>query len=141
MPVTVELIENGRSFRYVFSDPWKIADFTATFPEAKTVLDTAAYPVHGIVNLLATAKDPIGVLNIRKHPSFSHANAGYTIFCHATVLARRMTETALLLAHFKRYKFFPTESEGMTFLHELMAQEDLTRQSAHYQQQPIGTSR
>src|SRR5215468_5758281 len=108
MPVTLALIENGRSFRYVFSDPWKVADFMATFPEAKAVLDASAYPVHGIVNLLATARDPIGVLNIRKHPSFSHPNSGYTVFCHATMLARRVTETALQLAHFKRYKFFPT---------------------------------
>ena len=63
-------------------------------------------------------------VNIRKHPSFSHPNSGYSIFCHATLLARRVTETALRLARFNRMKFFDTEEEGMAFLHELMAQED-----------------
>ena len=134
MPVSMELIENGRCFRYEISDPWKIADFTATFPEAKAILDAAPYPVHGIVNLHATARDPMGVLNVRKHPSFSHANSGYTVFCHATLLARRVTETALRLARFNRMKFFDTEEQGMAFLHGLMAQEDLARQPlAHHE--------
>ncbi len=124
MPVTLEMIENGRCFRYVISDPWKIADFTATFAEAKAVLDASPYRVHGVANLHATAKDPMGVLNIRKHPSFSHPNSGYTAFCHATLLARRVTETALRIARFNRMKFFNTEEEGLAFLHELMAQED-----------------
>src|SRR5260370_27896932 len=106
MPETMELIEHGRSFRYVISDPWKIADFTATFPQAKAILDAAPHLVHGVVNLHAAAKDPMGVLNIRKHPSFSHANSGYTVFCHASLLARRITETALQLARYKRMKFF-----------------------------------
>ena len=128
MPVTMELIENGRCFRYVISDPWHIADFTATFPEAKAILDAADHPIHGIVNLHATAKDPMGVLNIRKHPAFSHVNGGYTVFCHASLLARRVTETALRLARFNRYKFFHTEEEGMAFLHDLMAKEDQARQ-------------
>lgn len=128
MPVNLELIEHGRSFRYVISDPWKIADFTATFPEAKAILDAAQHPVHGIVNLHATARDPMGVLNIRKHPAFNHVNGGYTVFCHASLLARRVTETALRLARFNRYKFFNTEQEGMAFLRALMAQEDLAPQ-------------
>jgi hypothetical protein len=130
MPVTLELIEHERCFRYVISDPWKIADFVATFPHAKTILDASPFPVHGIVNLHATAKDPMGVLTIRKHPSFSHPNSGYTAFCHATLLARRVTETALKIARFNRLKFFDSEQEGMTFLRELMAQEDLARQNA-----------
>src|SRR5258707_6928419 len=98
MPVTLELIENGRSFRYVISDPWKIADFTATFPQAKAILDAAQHPIHGVINLYAAAKDPIGVLNIRKHPSFSHIKGGYNAFCHARFLARRVTVTALRIA-------------------------------------------
>jgi hypothetical protein len=130
MPVSMELIENGRIFRYVFSDPWKVADFTATFTDAKVILDAAPYRVHGIVNLLATAKDPIGVLNIRKHPSFSHANSGYTAFCHASLLARRVTETALRLARFNRLDFFKTEQEGMVFLRELIAKEALAVQAS-----------
>src|SRR5258708_14506833 len=130
MPVSLELIENGRVFRYVISDRWRISDFTATFPQAKAVLDAAQHPVHGVVNLYAAAKDPIGVLNIRKHPSFSHVNGGYTAFCHASLLARRVTETALRIARFHRYTFFNTEQEGMDFLCELMAQEDLARQNS-----------
>src|SRR4051794_16730503 len=114
MPVSMELIENGRCFRYIFSDPWKVAEFTATFDQAQVILDSSPYPVHGVVNLLATAKDPLGVLNIRKHPSFNgHPNSGYTAFCHANLLARRVTETALRLARFHRLKFFHTEAEGM----------------------------
>ena len=131
MPVTLELIENGRSFRYVISDPWKMADFIATFPQAKAILDASPYRVHGIVNLLGAAKDPVGVLNIRKHPSFSHPKSGYTVFCQATLLARRVTETALRIARFNRFRFFDTEQEGMAFLHELMAQEDLARESSY----------
>ncbi len=130
MPVNMEMIENGRVIRYVISDPWRIVDFTATFPEAKTILDAALYPVHGVVNLYAAAKDPMGVLNVRKHPSFSHVNGGYTAFCHASLLARRITETALRIARFNRYKFFDTEQEGMAFVRELMAQEDLARQNS-----------
>src|SRR5258708_32375169 len=130
MPVTLELIEHGRSFRYVISDPWKIADFTATFPQAKAILGASPNRVHGIVNLFAAAKDPMGVLHIRKHPSFSHPNSGYTVFCYASLLARRITETALKIARYNRLEFFDTEEEGMSFLHELMAQEDLVRQSS-----------
>ncbi len=130
MPVTMELIENGRCFRYVFSDPWRMSDFTATFDEARAILDASPYLVHGVVNLLATAKDPMGVLNIRKHPSFSgHPNSGYTVFCHATLLARRVTETALRLSQFKRLKFFNTEEEGLAFVRGLMAEEDQRRLS------------
>jgi len=137
MPVTMELIENGRSLRYVISDPWIIADFTATFPEAKAILDAAHYPVHGVVNLHATAKDPLGVLNIRKHPSFSHPNGGWTAFCHASPLARRVTETALRLARFNRMKFFNTEAEGLAFVRDLIAKEDLARQNSVQQRDPV----
>jgi hypothetical protein len=119
----MELIEDGRVFHYIFSDPWKIEDFMATFSQAETILNKATTPIHGIVNLYATAKDPIGVLNIRKHPSFSHAMSGYTVFCEASPLARRVTEAALRVARFNRMKFFNTEAEGMAFLHEVMAHE------------------
>src|SRR5258708_8007389 len=98
MPVSLELIENGRVFRYVISDPWRIVDFTATFPQAKAVLDAAQHPVHGVVNLYAAAKDPIGVLNIRQHPSFSHVNVRYTAFSHDTFLPPRLPSTALRIA-------------------------------------------
>ena len=125
MPVRMELIENGRAFRYVFSDPWRIDDFTNTFAQAQAILDSSPYLVHGVVNLLATAKDPLGVLNIRKHPSFHHTNSGYTVFCHGSLLARRITETALRIARFDRMKFFDSEAEGLAFVRELMAQEDL----------------
>jgi hypothetical protein len=129
MPVKMELIENGHSFRYVISDPWKIADFTATFDEAKAILDVSPFPIHGVVNLLATARDPMGVLNVRKHPAFSHPNGGWTAFCHASMLAHRVTETALRLARFHRYKFFNTEAEGLAFVHNLIMQETMAHQT------------
>src|SRR5258708_22245424 len=116
MPVNMEMIENGRVIRYVISAPWRIVDFTATFPEAKTILDAALYPVHGVVNLYAAAKDPMGVLNVRKHPSFSHVNGGYTSLFHASLLPRRITENTPRIARFYRYMFFYTEHESTAFL-------------------------
>ena len=126
MPVILELIENGRCLHYSLSEPWQIGEFTATFAEAKAALDRSPYPVHGLVNLLARSRERTGVLAIRKHPSFSHPNSGYVVFCNATMLARRVIETALTLAHFNRVKFFTTEAEGLAFLRALMTEENRT---------------
>src|SRR5260221_9212873 len=98
MPVNMEMIENGRVIRYVISDPWRIVDFTATFPEAKTILDAALYPVHGVVNLYAAAKDPMGVLNVRKHPSFSHVNGGFISLFLSKFFSPRVKENAPIIS-------------------------------------------
>src|SRR5262249_32655564 len=123
MPVTVDYASPEHIIHYVISDPWTIDQFVATFHDAKAFLDQANFPVHWVVNLGGTIKDPSGVLRPREHPAFTHPHTGYVVFCMTNALARRIVETMLRLARFKRTGFFQTEEQAYQFVRDQIAKE------------------
>ena len=124
MPVTVEIIENGHIMSYAITNPWTMSEFTVTYPDAKAYFDRAPFRVHSLVRLeFVGARPPPNVLRIREHPSFSHPNAGYVVFCGAPALAKVLTGAALQIVQFNRFRFVDSPDAGFQFLREIMAQE------------------
>ncbi len=50
MPVTQELIENGRILLVTFSDPWTAQEMVSLFPEARRFYDAAERPIHILID-------------------------------------------------------------------------------------------
>ena len=124
MPVKFETIEYGHIMFYAISIPWTMSEFTATYPHAKAYLDRAPFRVHSLVRLdQVGGQPPPSVLRVREHPSFSHKNSGYVVFCGAPALAKVLTGTALQIAQFNRFRFVDTPESGLQFLREIIAQE------------------
>jgi hypothetical protein len=124
MPVTVEIIENGHVMSYSITNPWTLNEFTATYPDAKAYLDRAPFRVHSLVGLeFVGRRPPPNVLRVREHPSFSHENGGYVVFCGAPTLAKALTGAALQIAQFKRFRFVDTPDAGLQFIREIIAHE------------------
>ncbi|HRE47446.1 MAG TPA: hypothetical protein PLD47_06950 [Aggregatilineales bacterium] len=121
MPVSIRLIEDGWIIHQICADPWDMHEFAETFPAAKGMLDAADHPVHFIVNLEGTIREPRGVLRFRQHPGFTHPRTGFVVFVEANQLTRSIVQMGLRLIRFNRAKFFPTEAEALTFCRHMIA--------------------
>ncbi len=123
MPVTQELIENGRILQVVFTDPWTERDMTGLFPQAQQYYDNARQKIHMLIEMRSRHATQ-GALRARYAPGLSHPNSGSIAVVGANSIARTLGEAVFRLAHFGRAKFFDTREEALSYLRQLLAEEE-----------------
>jgi hypothetical protein len=120
MPVSLDIMEEGRIIRVVFVDPFKAADMYPLFQQDKIHRDKfqQEHPrrkVHLLVNFLQVT---------RNSPSMSHATSGSIVVIGANSLTRSVIDAILRVTHFDRTKFFNSEEEAITYLRKVIANGD-----------------
>jgi hypothetical protein len=128
MPVTQELIENGRILLVTFSDPWTAQEMVSLFPEARRFYDAAERPIHILIDTRRSKMPAPNALRAREAPALRHPMSGSAAIVGASAIARAVAEVALKLAHFDRAAFFDTYEEGLAFLRARIAEEELAGQ-------------
>lgn len=126
MPVTQELIENGRILLITFIDPWTAEELLRLFPEGKRYYAAAQQPLHTLIDASRIKSIALGALRARAAP-FTHSMSGHVAIVGANAVARTVGETIFKLAHFKRFAFFDTYEEGLAFLQARIAEESLSQ--------------
>ncbi|PJF34893.1 MAG: hypothetical protein CUN49_13325 [Candidatus Thermofonsia Clade 1 bacterium] len=123
MPVTLELIENGRVLSVTFIDPWAMSDVLSLFPELERIYNAAERPIHALIDARQSKLPSSGALRARESPAFKHPMSGHMAVVGAASVVRAVAETVFRLARFQRVTFFDTYEEGLAFLRTLLAQE------------------
>jgi hypothetical protein len=128
MPVTQELIENGRILLVTFSDPWTAQEMVSLFPEARRFYDAAARPIHILIDTRRSKISAPNALRAREAPPLKHPMSGKAAVVGVNAITRAVGEMAFKLARFDRVAFFDTYEEGLAFLRACIAEEELARQ-------------
>jgi len=123
MPVTTDLLENGRIIYLRTASPWSIEETFEAYKVAETYFDTALHKLHSLIDVRDLVSIPPGVLKVRNTPFISHKNSGNMAVVGAQKLARTLAETMLKLTSFKRAKFFETYEDAIDYLKQLIADE------------------
>jgi hypothetical protein len=128
MPVTQELIENGRILLVTFSDPWTAQEMVSLFPETRRFYDAAKRPIHMLIDTRQARAWTPHALRAREAPSLRHPMSGNAAVIGVDTVARAVGEMAFKLARFDRAAFFDTYEEGLAFLKARIADEELAEQ-------------
>jgi hypothetical protein len=123
MPVTTDLLENGRIIRLCTVSPWTIDQTFEAYKIAETHFDTAPHKLHSLVDVSDLGSIPSGVMKVRNAPFVHHKNSGQMAVVGAQKLARTLAETMLKVSNFKRAKFFDTYDEALDYLKQIITDE------------------
>jgi len=119
MPVTTELIENGRIICLRTASPWTVEETFEAYKIAEGYFEAASHRIHSLVDVSAITSIPPGVMKVRNTPFLSHKNSGNMAVVGAQKLARTLAEVMLKMANFKRASFFTTYEEALAYLKQL----------------------
>jgi len=128
MPVTQELIENGRILLVTFSDPWTAQEMVSLFPETRRFYDAATQPIHILIDARRSKMPAPNTLRAREAPALKHPMSGSAAVVGVNAIARAVGEMAFKLARFDRAAFFDTYEEGLAFLRARIAEEERAEQ-------------
>jgi hypothetical protein len=123
MPVTQELIENGRILLVTFSDPWTAQEMLSLFPESRRFYDAAERPIHMLIDVRQARVSTPSALRAREAPALKHPMGGDVAVVGAASIIRTFGEMTFRLARFDRVAFFDTYEEGLAFLKARIAEE------------------
>ena len=123
MPVTQELIENGRILLVTFSDPWTAKEMVGLFPESRRFYDAAERPIHMLIDVRQARVSTPSALRAREAPALKHPMGGDVAVVGAAPIIRAFGEMTFRLARFDRVAFFETYEEGLAFLKARIAEE------------------
>jgi hypothetical protein len=123
MPVTADLIENGRIICLRTASPWNVDETFEAYKVAEGYFDAATHKLHSLVDVRDLVSIPPGVLKVRNTPFISHKNSGNMAVVGAQKLARTLAETMLKLTSFKRARFFETYEEAIDYLKQIITNE------------------
>ncbi|PJF30956.1 MAG: hypothetical protein CUN51_05600 [Candidatus Thermofonsia Clade 1 bacterium] len=130
MPVTQELIENGRILLVVFTDSWTADQMLSHYPQAQQYYDAAKHPIHLLIDVSGARLSIPGALRAREAPALRHPMGGDVVVVGAQSVVRAIGETVFRVARFRRVTFFDTHEEGLAFLRARLAEESMqTHQS------------
>src|SRR5947207_7833780 len=129
MPVSLDILEDGRIIRVVFADPFKSGDMYPLFQQDKLHRDQyqQEHPgrkVHLMVDFRQVKSLAQGFLQARQSPSLSHPTSGSVAVIGANSMTRSVVEAILRVTHFDRTKFFNSEEEALTYLRKVIANGD-----------------
>jgi hypothetical protein len=124
MPVTLELVENGRVMFFTFTDPWDTQELMALYPRSAAYLDQAKHKLHTLTDVRNARRLPSRVLDLRRGPDWAHPNSGHVAIVGAITLVTVFAQTIFKLTRFERVQFFNTMDDAWAFLRKAMADED-----------------
>jgi hypothetical protein len=128
MPMTIDIIEDGRVVRLIVTDPWFGYEMPPLFKIDQAHRDQfhTAQPhkkIHLLVDMQAKTL-PLGVFQGRHTPSLSHPTAGQLVLVGANSLLQSMAEAAMRIAHLSSIKFFSTVGDALVHLRQVILEED-----------------
>src|SRR5262245_3205018 len=123
MPVTLDLLENGRVMYFTFSDPWVVSQVTDLYPRSNAYLNSATRKLHTFADVRPARRIPSGLLNLRYGPDWTHPNSGQITILGASPLLRTFAKIVFRLSGFERIGFFDSEEEAWAYLRQLIADE------------------
>ncbi|MCS6872347.1 MAG: hypothetical protein RML95_03295 [Anaerolineae bacterium] len=127
MPVTQELIENGRILQATFVDPWTIDEVFSLYPEQECIYNSASQPIHILIDVRQATRATYHAVRASDAPVLRHPMCGNIAIVGATFLVRIVCEAIFKVARFNRVVFFDTYEEGLAFLRARIAQESTAR--------------
>ncbi len=121
MPVTMDVLNDGRILLVHFTDPWKTAEMYTLFKADERHRDAFMQshpdqPVHLVVDFSSTNRIDQGVLQARNSPSLTHPTSGSTVVVGASPLMQTLARTGFELIRYKAYRFVPTVEAALTYL-------------------------
>jgi hypothetical protein len=123
MPVTMEPCESGHVLRFVFTDPWTIAEMLALYPASDAYHSQAPHRVHTLC-IYNARQIPLGVLQLRHGaPSLVHPNSGRMVIVSSWAALRAIVGVIYKISHYEQGRFFDTEEEALAFLRQIIASE------------------
>ena len=118
MPVTMEIVENGRVIVYKYREPFNLRDLNPLYDQDQEYRDTVDFKVHTILDMEGVKKLPDGILGARiGSPVLSHKRSGVIVVVCAESLAKAVANVVLRISR-KEAKFFNTAEEGWVFLRQ-----------------------
>jgi hypothetical protein len=124
MPINIEVIENGRIIRCIYQSPWGTQDQAEFNKRAAAHYGRSAHKVHMLMDARHVGTPPPGSLAFRSHAPLTHPNSGVIAVVGGSTLMKTLAETVLRLRHSNKARFFNTEEEAMTYLRQVIAEED-----------------
>jgi hypothetical protein len=123
MPVTMQILDNGRILHQIFSEPWDVRDLNRVLKESLDHYEKVDHPVHLITDVQGVHGIPGNVLQARGSAPITHPRAGYIVVVGAAGYIKSLADVISRLARFKRMKFCPTLEEAQDFLRSIVAEE------------------
>ncbi len=123
MPITMDIVEDGRVFYLVLSDPWDGQDLDPVFAQVRRYLDEVDHKVHTLANMNATRMTP-SMPRIRDTVVLAHQNSGVFAVVGASRITRMLAEMVFSFFHFTAYAFFETEEDAWQYIREAICKED-----------------
>ena len=120
MPISVELVENGRILHYIFVDPWTLNDMQEVNRKASEYYDAAGHTIHVLLDVGKVRTLPSGFMRARHNPDVTHPNAGQIAVVGASMLVKTIGDLITRLAQFERVTFFEDEQEAWAYLHSIL---------------------
>jgi hypothetical protein len=126
MPVHFDILDAGHIIYYRQEPPWTYDEYALELEKELAHRNSVNHTVHNLMNASLVRKVPIGVLQARSAPIFSHPTGGHLAIVGVNTTVRMFSQTVLQLAKFERAKFFKTEEEGLQYLRDLIRKEQST---------------
>ncbi len=122
MPVFQSLEEGGRILRVQFVDPWRSEEMVALFPQTKRIYDSAAEPIHLLIDMTRNRNGSPNALRAREAPVVNHPMAGEIVVYGASPFIKTLGAVVFRLARIENALFFNTEAEALAYLRQKIGQ-------------------
>jgi hypothetical protein len=116
MPVSFDIIEDGRICVLTATNPWTIAEFTQFYPQLKNHLDTAPTKVHLLFDFSQVSLWKGNAFQARNAPFTGHPNMGFLAMISTSTFVNAVAEAMIKVRHTDYTRFFQSTTEGLDFL-------------------------
>src|SRR5271166_3843437 len=123
MPITLELVENGHIFHYVYTDPWTVQQLIGLTPQLLDYYNKSPHKIHTLSDTTRIRQVPPDVMRVQCVPNLSHPQSGNIAIFGATMLIETLSTTIFRLARFNRVKFYAREEDAWAYLRAIIAEE------------------
>ncbi len=120
MPVTLDLIEDGRVLYYQFTDPVEISELLALYKKEAQLRDAVSYPLHSITDFSGLHRIPQNWLQARHGPGLKHTRSGEMLFVGLKPGLKILIDVILKVTRYQRVKLYTSMDEALSYIRSVI---------------------